>query len=141
MAIRHAAGRREFPRLPRTDNWTAIRDGRIREVTSTAPEDKHGAKADGSKAERTVQAVATRLAAALRAAERARACTAARRRRAHSYSVANTASARAITTRPGPGATSRTTPTARITVPATVTAILRSKLARSFTSATMPVLT
>ena len=83
---------------------------------------------------RTAEAVATRLAAALRAAERARACTAARLRLAHWYSMANTASASAITTRPGPGATKSTTPTARITVPTTVTAIRRSSLIGSFTS-------
>src|SRR5262245_41831890 len=82
---------------------------------------------------RTAEAVATRLAAALRAAERARACTVARWRLAHWYSMANTASASAITTRPGPGATKSTTPTARITVPTTVTAIRRSSLTRSFT--------
>src|SRR5690348_1382463 len=87
---------------------------------------------------RTAEAVATRLAAALRAAERARSCTAARLRLAHSYSMANTASASAITTRPGPGATKSTTPTARITVPTTVTAIRRSSLTRSFISASMP---
>src|SRR5204862_4625541 len=52
--------------------------------------------------------------------------------------MANTAGASAITTRPGPGATKSTTPTARITVPTTVTAIRRSSLAGSFTSASMP---
>src|SRR5512133_3368576 len=52
--------------------------------------------------------------------------------------MANTASASAITTRPGPGATKSTTPTARITVPTTVTAIRRSSLTGSFTSASMP---
>src|SRR6202035_1163551 len=52
--------------------------------------------------------------------------------------MANTASASAITTRPGPGATNSTTPTARITVPTTVTAIRRSSLTGSFTSASMP---
>src|ERR1700750_355134 len=52
--------------------------------------------------------------------------------------MAKTASASAITTRPGPGATKSTTPTARITVPTTVTAIRRSSLTGSFTSASMP---
>src|SRR5690242_17831929 len=52
--------------------------------------------------------------------------------------MANTASASAITTRPGPGATRSTTPTARITVPTTVTAIRRSSLTGSFTPASMP---
>src|SRR5438034_7575088 len=52
--------------------------------------------------------------------------------------MANTASASAITTRPGPGATKSTTPTARITVPTTVTAIRRSSLTGSFTLASMP---
>src|SRR4029077_20504355 len=42
------------------------------------------------------------------------------------------------TTRPGPGATKSTTPTARITVPTTVTAIRRSSLTGSFISASMP---
>src|SRR6516164_6298493 len=83
---------------------------------------------------RTADAVATRLAAAFSAADRARSCTAAAWRLAHRYSMANTASASAMTSRPGPGATSSTTPTARITVPTTVTAIRRSSLTRSFTS-------
>src|SRR5207302_11080515 len=52
--------------------------------------------------------------------------------------MANTASASAITTRPGPGATKSTTPTTRITVPTTVTAIRRSSLTGSFTSVSMP---
>src|SRR6202035_4825048 len=52
--------------------------------------------------------------------------------------MANTASASAITTRPGPGATKSTTPTARITVPTTLTAIRRSSITGSFPSASMP---
>jgi hypothetical protein len=79
---------------------------------------------------RMAEAVATRLAAALSAAERARTRTASRRRLAHSYSTAKTISARRITSRPGPGATSSTTPTARITVPTTVMAIRRSNRTR-----------
>src|ERR1700722_3277719 len=101
--------------------------GRKSVRTSTAPRTR------APTPNRTVQAVATRLAAAVRAADRARACTAARWRLAHRYSTANTARPKAITTRPGPGATRRTTPTATITVPAMVIAIRRSSFTRSFT--------
>ena len=59
-------------------------NGRRSVSTSTAP------RPTAPTPKSTAEAVATRLAAVLRAAERARACTAARWRLAHRYSMANT---------------------------------------------------